>query len=154
MTWLKKNISLIITILLVALVIAFFAWQIAKAPKLETSDVISKNGLHWHSTLTIKIKGETLTIPAEIGLGAVHNPMHTHETDNVIHMEYPGLVTKKDLTLGRFFEVWNKKFDQNCIFENCASEKNKLTMLVNGEANSDFENYQMKDGDKIELIYE
>ena len=151
---LKKNRGTLITAVIVILVISFFVWQIAKAPKIDDAGIISKDGLHWHATLEIKIKDKAEPIPAEIGLGAVHNPIHTHDLDNVIHMEFAGLVTKDDLKLGKFFEAWDKQFNQNCIFENCSGPDGSLKMLVNGEPNIEFENYHMKDDDKIEIIFD
>lgn len=83
-----------------------------------------------------------MIIPGGIGLeGLTHNPMHTHDIDNVIHMEYNGLVKENDLKLGKFFEIWGRKFEED------------RKMLVNGKENLEFENYIMRDSDKIEIIY-
>lgn len=118
-------------------------------------DVIAKNGLHWHSELTIKINGENQDIPAGLGLERLpHNPIHTHDRDSVIHMEFAGAVEKDDLKLGNFFKVWGKTFNKDCIFDNCSGADNQLTMLINGRENFEFESYIMRDGDKIEIIFE
>ena len=108
-------------------------------------NIIATRGLHTHPELKIFVKGEPVEIPPGVGIGAVHNPMHTHEDAPIVHLEYPAKVTKEDTRLGKFFAVWGKdfrEFGQN------------VTMNVNGTPNTEYENYEMKDKDKIELHYE
>nr|MBI4156534.1 hypothetical protein [Candidatus Woesearchaeota archaeon] len=108
--------------------------------------------IHWHPHLTIKIDGEIIPIPADIGItSTTHFPIHTHETDGIIHMENNN-PTKKTVVLGYFFEVWGKKLSKDCIFDYCA-DKGTLKMSVNGKENFDFENYFMQDGDEILIEY-
>src|SRR3989338_10620211 len=64
--------------------------------------VVARSGLHWHPKVTVTIKGEKQEIPANLGLGAVHSKIHTHDQDNkqgVVHMEMQGIVTKDDTRL-------------------------------------------------------
>lgn len=125
--------------------------------EINTVDVISKNGLHWHPRLSIFAKGEQKLLDDGIGLGAVHQPMHTHTEDfkeGVMHMEMSGIVSKDDTKLAKFFQVWGKKFNSQCILDQCATESGKLKMTVNGQESAEYENYLMKDGDKIEIRYE
>lgn len=149
----KKTQSIFLWTLLVAVIAGFVFW-VATLPKVQEGELVSKNGLHWHSTLHIKIKGEEVALPAGIGLGAVHNPIHTHDPDNVIHLEFDGIVRKKDLAVRNFFRVWGKDFSRNSILGNKTGEGGTVKMLVNGKENMEFENYLMQDGDKIEIIYE
>lgn len=107
--------------------------------------VVAVRGLHEHPTLAIYVKGEPVPLPENIGLGAVHRPVHTHEDVPVIHLEFNGKVTEDDLRLGEFFESWGR--DMRSFGEN-------LTMTVNGEINTEHERYVMRDGDRIELRYE
>ena len=119
--------------------------------------IVSRVGLHWHPKLDIYIKGERQEIPAGIGLGAVHQEMHTHKEDSqdgVLHMEMAGLVTSDETELGRFFKIWGKEFSRDQILEYKNGPEGKVTMLVNGKENNEFEKYQMKDKDKIEIRYE
>lgn len=148
----KKRLRRIIVWLLVAVliigIIGILVWYIATRPKVRESDIISKNGLHWHPELTIYIKGEKQEIPANIGIsGAVHNPIHTHDDSNqgIIHMEFQGLVKKQDTTLVQFFKNWGK---------NMRSFGANIKMIVNGHEINEYENYLMHDKDKIELYYE
>ena len=91
------------------------------------------------------MKGEKVEIPQNIGLGAVHQPTHTHDDLPLIHLEFSGLVKGDDTKLGKFFRVWNKDFREF---------GQTVTMTVNGEPNTELENYPMKDKDKIVLRYE
>lgn len=122
-------------------------WYIAARPPIPQDDIISRNGFHWHLELTIYVKGEKQKIPANIGIGAVHQPIHTHDDndDGVVHMEFQGLVRKQNTTLGQFFKNWGK--DMRSFGEN-------MKMTVNGQENTEYENYTMQDKDKIELRYE
>ena len=106
---------------------------------------VATNGLHWHPQLEIYVKGEKIEIPRNIGIGAVHESVHTHDDLPIIHLEFPGIVRKEDITLGKFFEVWGK--DMRSFGTN-------MKMTVNGKENTEFENYVMRDGDKIELRYD
>ena len=123
---------------------------------LSSSDpnLVSATGLHWHPQIEIYIKGERKQIPANVGIGAVHNPLHTHADMPIIHMEFDGKVTLDDTRLGNFFDVWGKEFNADQIFEYQNGPDGMLRMFVNGAENTEFENYHMRDGDRIEIRYE
>ena len=108
-------------------------------------DIISRRGLHWHPQLEIYVKDEKIEIPQNLGLGVVHNPVHTHEDLPIIHLEFGGLVRTEDITLGKFFEIWGKDL---------RSFGGNPRMTVNGAANAAYEAYVMHDGDRIELRYD
>ena len=131
-----------------------FIWYLASRPPIPEGEIISRNGLHWHPELTITIKGERHEIPTNIGIGIVHQPIHTHDSTGVIHLEIQGLVRKENIKLGQFFKIWDKEFSSNCIFDKCSGPEGVVRMLANGSENREFENYVMKDGDKIEIRYE
>ncbi len=128
--------------------------KINSSGNLENDTVISNNGIHFHPKLDIYIKGQRQTIPADIGLKPIEHPIHTHDTDNTIHLEFSGLVTLNNTRLQEFFKIWEKQFNSNCIFEYCNGPSGTVKMLVNGQANNQFEKYPMKDEDKIEIIYD
>lgn len=125
-----------------------------QGPETPRDEVLTRSGMHWHSSLAITIKGEKRVIPEHIGLGMSESPIHTHEQDGIVHLEFAGLVKKEDVRLGEFFDVWGKKFSGECIFEFCNGEQGNLRMKVNGEENTEFEKYLMRDGDKIEIVFE
>ena len=133
------------------------AWWSSNSVKSDP-DVISRSGIHWHPALTIYVKGVQQEIPANIGVGSqyVGTPgydpqmrmaaVHTHDDMPIIHLEFmngPG--NKTDATLGQFFKIWRK--DMRSFGTN-------MRMMVNGKENTEYENYVMGDGDKIELHYD
>lgn len=127
----------------VALLIGGVWWS--SSVQTRDPNVIARSGLHWHPTLTIYLKGERLEIPRNIGIGAVHQPVHTHDDPPIIHLEFGGVVKKEDIMLGQFFKSWGS--DMRSLGAN-------MRMTVNGEENTEYENYVMQDGDAIELRYE
>ena len=141
-------------VLIIGVVIFGGARFFATRPPLSESEIISTQGIHWHTELSITILGQKQDIPANVGLGIAEQPIHTHEKDNIIHLEFTGLVKKDDIRFGRFFEIWGKEFNQDCIFTKCNGDEGKVKMSVSGEPNFEFENYVMRDGDKIEIIFE
>ncbi len=124
----------------------------------QSAGIIPTEPIHWHPMLTIKINGQAQDIPPEIGLGpTVHQPVHTHTDDLVngarlIHLEN-NRPTTDNMKLGFFFQVWNKKFNKECILDVCNSGDKKVKFTVNGKENADFENYIMADGDKMVIEY-
>lgn len=156
-----KTTKHIFKIALIALIagggIAVFGWYIARQPQApagSSSEIVARNGIHWHPELTITIKGQKQEISANIGIGVTHQPVHTHDTTGVIHLEISGRVIEDDIKLGKFFGIWDKQFNSNCVFDSCNGPDGKVKMLVNGQENTEFENYRMQDKDKIEIIYE
>lgn len=142
---LMKNILIIGGLVLVLLIGG--AWW---SRNLQTSDpdVVSHSGLHWHPRLEIYVKSVKQDIPAGIGLGAVHLPMHTHVEDapqGVIHLEFNGLVRNEDLMLKHFFVNWGKDMRQF---------GETIHMSVNDVESTDYENYVLRDGDRVKLSYE
>lgn len=148
------------TILIVAAVaVALLVGGVWWSKSLQSSDLstISTRGIHWHPQIEIYVKGEKQEIPANIGIGIQYastptfnqsmrmTAMHTHETDGIIHLEFPAHVTREDTKLKNFFAIWG-----NDIMEFGSS----VTMTVNGTPNSELGEYEMGDGDKIELVYE
>lgn len=141
----KRIFKISVVIALVGGSIGLLVWYVASRPPIPESDIISKNGFHWHPELTIYVKGEKQEIPTDIGIGAVHQPIHTHDATGIIHLEFQGLVRKQDVMLGQFFKNWGKDI---------RSFGANIKMTVNGEENTEYENYLMQDKDKIEIRYD
>ncbi len=150
----KKFLLVAVVALIVGGGIFGGVWFLVTRSPLPETEIISKQGMHWHTELSITILGQKQDIPANIGLGITERPIHTHEEDNIIHLEFTGVVTKDDIQLGRFFETWGKDFNQDCIFTKCNGPEGKVTMFVNFKPNFEFENYIMRDKDKIEIFFE
>ncbi len=107
--------------------------------------------LHIHADLNIIIDGKNQLIPANIGiLPGIMRPMHTHASDNIIHIEGP---CKREFRLGEFFEIWGKEFiNSACIFDKCTTD-GILSMRVNGISNNEYNRYIIKDHDSIVIEY-
>lgn len=123
------------------LLLAGMGWVLnAEAPASGT--VVAESGLHWHARLSVIENGVPVTIPADVGLGATHNPIHTHDDEpGLIHMEFSGRVTQDDLRLKNFFKVWQRTLPDTA------------TMMVNGAENIALGAYIMQDGDEIVVTY-
>jgi len=143
---------IIIAVVGVVLLVGGSYWSKSLAER--DPNTVATSGLHWHPELEIYILGEKQEIPQDIGLGVVHNPIHTHDDIPVLHMEFSGKVVQDDTRLGEFFEVWGKEFSSEQIFEYKNGPEGSVRMYVNGAENTEFENYRMRDGDKIVIRYE
>lgn len=150
-----KNILIIIGA--VALLFVGGSWW-SKSLQKSDPDVISSSAIHWHPQLAIYVKGQQIEIPQNLGIGPQfagtrgYDPqmqmaaMHTHEDLPLIHLEFMnGPVYKEDVALGQFFKIWGK--DMRSFGPN-------IHMTVNGKENTEYENYVMHDGDRIELRYD
>jgi len=139
----------------IPLVIVFVlvAWLFS-LPKKSDAKVISRSGIHAHPVIFISINGENIPVPGNIGLGGIQRGIHTHESDNVLHVEKSGTVRERDITIGNFFEIWREDFSSVSVLGYKNGSEGTVRMFVNGEENFEFENYQMLDRDKIEIIYE
>lgn len=145
----KKPLLIIVGIILLFGVVIYWS----KSLQEKDPDIISRNGLHWHPNLEIVVRGEKQTIPPNVGIGGQYStqpmgmaPVHTHDdaVKGVIHLEFSGLVRREDTTLGQFLKSWDKDI---------TSFGPNPTLVVNGELRPELENYEMKDGDKMELSY-
>ena len=154
-----------IVIFFIVLVFAVFILLLKKSPRPENTTGVPQQPIHWHPKLKIIIKGEEQFIPQGIGINIGNNidnqissmrmsPTHTHESDGTIHLENNRPWQKPEtLTLGYFFNVWEKNFNNSCIFEYCNGENGHLKMAVNGKENFEFDRYMMHDKDEIFIEY-
>ncbi len=125
--------------------IGLIGWYVATRPPVPEGEVLARRGLHWHPELAIYVKGAKQEIPSGLGLGIVEQSVHTHDATGQIHLEFLGRVLKDDVKLGSFFKVWGK--DMRSFGAN-------MKMTVNGEENTEYESYLMRDKDKIELRFD
>lgn len=92
------------------------------------------SALHIHQHLDIFIHGKSIPVPAAIGFNARErfiSPIHTHDSNGVIHIESP---TVQTFTLGQFFDIWGVRWNLNCIGAYCEDQQNTIKVFVNGEA--------------------
>ena len=157
---LRKVFRTCLFFLVPILAISGFVWYLAKTTPanpdqggvLDACVQHTGVGMHIHPHLSITINGQPQKIPANIGVTPLcMRPIHTHDDSGTLHLEFK---KPQPVKLGGFFQVWEKAFSENCIFDSCNETGKKVKMFVNGAENSEFGNYIMKDKDNIEIKYE
>lgn len=155
----NKLIGWGIFILIFALFSWFLIWAFSSAGTTGNLDPTQMNivshqnvAYHIHPTVEIFVDGTEIALPANIGVApGIMRPLHTHDSTGEIHVEGPA---KMDFTVGDFFDVWGRTFNQTCIFDNCVTEESEeLLMYVNGEINTEYGEYVMKDHDNIRIEF-
>ncbi len=137
-------------------IVGAIIYFVVTAPRVAISDLASETGLHYHPTLSIMVNNEPVLIPNNVGLdGAAHKPIHTHEEGGgMLHLEFDGKVKKTDTALGKFFDIWQKEWTTTSFMGYPIDATHTLTMKVDGEVSTEYRDLQMKDKQKIELIYQ
>jgi len=110
---------------------------------------------HAHFSLTIMINGTNYPVPADMGIFSITGnscirAIHTHDASGTIHVETD---VSRNYTLGDLFEIWGNwenngrraVFNSTQIFGAHAVNGHTLTMTVNGNSNTSFQNYQIPD---------
>ncbi|MGB7161100.1 MAG: calcium-binding protein [Tepidisphaeraceae bacterium] len=59
----------------------------------------------------------------------------------------------RDFTLGEFFQAWGVTFDPDHIGQHVINGAQRVTMTVNGVANTDFQNYVIQEDDQIVITF-
>lgn len=119
-------------------------------------ETVERTTFHIHAHLDIFINGKPYTVPAQIGIvpDKCLYWMHTHDETGVIHIESPEI---RNFTLGQFFNIWNKKFNNTQIFDNIVSNNKNITLsvYVNGNKVSsvDYRNIKLNSHDEIAIVY-
>jgi hypothetical protein len=129
------------------------AYLAVTAPRVSSADVESARGVHYHAHLAVSVDGATIPLPPGMGLTPPESPMHVHEADDIIHMEYSGLVKKDDIRLGKFFDLWKQDWTGTSFMGHPVDATSTLVMKVNGIETTEYRHYLMRDKDQIELIY-
>jgi hypothetical protein len=114
--------------------------------------------IHIHPYLQIWVDGKNVTMPADIGItqsGGCLEPVHTHDSSGILHVELSQDESNKNWTLGDFFAIWKYTcnlqpaqcptvngtarpvvFDPTNILGFTADSTHKVTLLVNGVPSS------------------
>lgn len=159
---LKKKIITWSIIILLFSVLSIWIYNSAKnspnfSNPIVNSDQVPSGLTHWHPKLEIKINGNDVTIPNDIGISpGRESPTHTHEEgDGTIHIENNNPKGNPEtMSLGYFFNQWREPFNETCILNKCTNiDGGKIKMYVNGKENFEFENYIFKGDDKILIEY-
>lgn len=153
-----KRVLLIILLLALVAILGYFAWYY-KASGVEEHGVALQEkpgfrAVHWHANLRILVCGQERKVPVNKG----EPLLHTHRDANLIHVE--GLIQgSSDVTLGKFMDAVGVPFSQTQVFDAQNGERcpdgtiGAWKMAVNGTPSAEFREYEIKDGDEIELNF-
>jgi hypothetical protein len=169
----KRRQRSIISISLVVIVIGIVVTAVALLPRSGNNFPfpclgVESTTLHVHPWLRINISGQSVTIPAAVGIssptygnpnypevatgGSCFEPLHTHDASGIIHIEAGDVNTQYNL--GDFFTIWADTYSSAIIngaphpivFNNTdilgfkAGSGNRVTLIVDG-TNSTSANY-------------
>lgn len=119
--------------------------------------------MHDHVQLQVKVQGSDIVVPAMIGISPIfyehHSldpfgiqdplmaPMHTHESDGLIHIESTEM---REYTLGEFLQIWGMD-----LAKPTETGENQMTatLTVDGVQVSDYRNHILRNGQNIELEF-
>lgn len=129
----------------------------------EDPDYDFNSNFHIHYQLDIVVNGDQQLIPKGVGnnVGANSGKFHTHDFTGLIHV-HPGPIGRF-VTVDDFFNGWRTDtvlgnasalFSSSNILGNAANGTHTVRMYVNGALNTEFQNYEIHDGDKIVISYE
>jgi hypothetical protein len=111
---------------------------------------------HYHAHLDIFVDGFSYLIPAGIGIKPPDCIywLHTHDTSGIIHIESP---ENKTFTLGQFFDIWGKKFNNSLLFDFKIdnSTDRTLSVYVNGSAinGTSYRDLPLVNHEDISVVY-
>ncbi len=139
--------------------VLFVIYLAVTAPKVADGEYESLVGLHYHAHMVVTVNGVEQTLPKGMGMTdrPVESPLHIHEADNSVHMEFEGpanqKVKKDDIRVERVFELWGKDFSSTTLMGNKSGDGHTIVMKVNGNISNEYEHYQMHDKDNITIDY-
>ncbi len=82
-------------------------------------DLNEQGRLHLHAHLDIFADGESVSIPASLGLTpTAASSLHTHSSSGILHVETDA--EEATFTLGALFTLWGVRLSESCIGSYCA----------------------------------
>lgn len=126
-------------VIVAVLVVALRPWEQASQSSSGTlaynadglQDRIERAGLreggaeHVHPKLALSVRGKSVPVPANMGLGAQHAPMHTHDPDGVMHVE-----GEPDPMLAEFMAVWGVRLTPRELGPYVTNGRERVRMWV------------------------
>jgi len=117
--------------------------------------------------LSIFIDGEAVQIPADVGVDSDGNISAIYTTDDQGRLQISRVDDEpitKPVTLGDFFETWRTNaglagnnsaavFNGEQILGYHVDDEYSIQMFVDGQANRQFDEYAVQDGDEIVIVY-
>lgn len=107
--------------------------------------------MHIHPKVSIIMNGQPVIIPANTGvLPTCMQAIHTHDETGELHVEYP---EQHDFLLKDFFANWGQPFSETQLMDKTVDVNDTLTMTVEGQPSTEFENLILKDQQQIVIEY-
>lgn len=143
-----------VTLIVLAVLIAIAVSADKKEASVVARDLCIEHqglGMHIHPEVSIKVDGEPVEIPANIGITeGCMKAVHTHDTSGTIHLEY---IKPHDFVLGDFFANWGQPFSQTQLMDKTVDDQHEIVVKVDGEVSTDYEKLVLKDKQKVEIEY-
>jgi len=162
----SKKLMIVIGIgVLIALVVGIGVYSVirpitssASRPTIDgiQCNTMGQANFHIHAHLDIFINSEHYIVPSQIGIKPDDRCLywlHTHDNSGIIHVESP---ERRDFTLGQFFDIWNKTFNNRGIFNYTASAgNNTLSVYVSGHKVNgiNYRDFKLSAHDEIAIVY-
>lgn len=94
-------------------------------------DSLEQTAYHIHAHLSVRIGGELLTVPANIGVrDTCLYWLHTHRDAGIIHVEAPA---QQLFTLGAFFDVWGQVLADRQVLDRPLQPNEGIYVFVDGQ---------------------
>lgn len=113
--------------------------------RIERAGLREGGGEHIHPKLFVSVRGKSVPVPANMGIGAQHAPMHTHEPDGVMHVE-----GEADPTLAEFMAVWGVPLTPKELGPYATNGRERLRMWVKDPDAKSFEEVSVRPGLALE----
>jgi hypothetical protein len=109
---------------------------------------------HIHAHLDVRVDGEPVAVPAELGIDTKRgtmSPLHTHDGSGVIHVESP---VKRQFSLGEVFTEWQVNLSADNIGALRAVDGKAVRVFVNGaQQTGNSAAIMLGDRDEIAVVY-
>lgn len=85
---------------------------------------------HPHAHLDLLVDGQSMPVPANLGLVSPFASLHTHGDSGILHMESAD--NSKIFTLDQLFTIWGVRLTDSCLGSYCGPETT-VSVYVNGK---------------------
>ena len=122
--------------------------------RIERAGLQEGGSEHVHPKLAVKVRDKEIAVPANMGVGGVHAPMHTHDPDGVMHVE-----GEPDPTLEEFMAMWGVRLTPRELGPHTSNDRERVRMWVRKPGAERFEEMpvrpelKLEDKQQIQLYY-
>jgi hypothetical protein len=166
----KSNTGYVVLSVLGVAICILFLLMSQSTPELNAQEstankTSNKIIMHIHANLSVTVNGKSLIVPNGIGINSslwkdhsldkfgteqkanifglitpAMSPLHTHDSSGTIRVES---TEYRNYTLGQFLNIWGIPL-----------QGSKINLLTDGNSTENYDNYILKDGDKMILKIE